>query len=1522
MNKNDFRSAYNKIALPEEVRAEMREKLLAQFGDESKAESAAAGSGFAPATEIKLPQKKKTGIARRAALIGSAAAVVAAVAVGAGVILNREDLTSMPDPVVNPATAESSGTAEASTEDADLTGYTRKLADGVLRYQKQQKTTAEHSEPQAEASAEELPALAEKLRGIINKDAAPAGFTLTAGKSSDTGFALEYASGEKWLNISVSTEENEFLPITLPDGSYITAEGDDKSSFAVGSLYNFIDPECRTMAAGSLTDGDTAYYSAEYSMEYNGTKYYFRLDGKALTDDEFADCICGMSVRLRDHRGWYNPDASKVDLGSVNKLSDGYILPGALSVNTDWGTLSMEQLTVYAGSAVGVGEFNIQARNDMTDPGEYGYSLKDAAEFSGLDILNEFTAEHVLGGVSTGSVTYAAAYDGITSPHETSDIYGANLEMLPGDDPEQFAEAQKYVKKSNVNVSQEDGSVIDEEYGCSYSTDKLDYFRDKTRTGARYQLDYYRESTGESVIIRVLDNWDIYGMGMVTVGRYPAAASGGFISGKDGCGSLYTARGFDNNGEFTYLGGFRAASGKYVLLEMHNVTSDDFSALLAELYADSIEPEIPVETDENGYYTRRCADGILRFQELNEVTDSHAVPDQPMDGKQAHDKLNELFSSTRSLPGMDDECAYYIELMRQAGENAGIDNDQVKEMIDRIPLGYEAPYAEGWYSDTGFAAVCRSSDGSVQANLSISDKADEFIPITLPDGGYLMPVGEYRSSFAAGSGYNFIDPEFRTLAAGSYTVGGDTYYAVLTSAGGKFLRLDAKNITLNKLLSCMEHCLGINTADHSGFYSTDGTGAEPGYALDTVYPEDNARLPAAHEQATEWGKLTLNSLTYSPIGWNGGYRWNISYSRELQETPAGEHGYDISDIAEASGLDSLMELSAPGGGEWSSISYNAIYDGVYSDPDSPNHGANPEMRPGDDPEEFAEAQEYIDGVYTYESGTGEAETDYDGSFYTTDKLDYFSGKNRTSASYELAWRDGAVKQVSIVVMNDWTLYDNYYKFGQLPPEGSADFITPAPGNGRLYAGTGLIEGGDCSLGGFRTANGWYVIVESRNCEMREFARILAALYSNTAEPAAIAQADYPGLSYNISGFLSDGDIPGIGWCYYNEIRLDDYSPDLSGTVYFGSVEEALSAERKLLGYSGAEVLTGEYGWTLVPEESAVLKYDTDGEISEITLFFTKDGCEVRMSASSEGATYNEPRITLPGGKVIRIAGSGYESSILTRETIENMNYLENSEFYQAGFGGRYDGGVPYYCFRTSGFKVGGYDYDMFYMIDSKGLEEADFLNVFQALYYGRGRGAVYGEYAGEGEAPDKAEYVELSLGSLNENPLYIYPDPEFTSDTGETAITAEQAQEFLKQFPGTPEIPFEVKSVGFRRCTAQGGYVSESVTFYGDTQSMRLCHIINGAALTGYGEKYGPGVANPEASYFSLNDNYPKGSDVICAHAKLKDGTDVRFGIFRNKIELDDSGSEVSHIYSVTTENIGALEFVEAVKHTFISQDN
>lgn len=83
MNRKDFKSAYDKITLSDECRAEMKNKLMAAM-EQKNSSGEFEDDGLLHSTqEIKLaPRKRSAG--KTAAIAGSAAAVIAVFAVGGG----------------------------------------------------------------------------------------------------------------------------------------------------------------------------------------------------------------------------------------------------------------------------------------------------------------------------------------------------------------------------------------------------------------------------------------------------------------------------------------------------------------------------------------------------------------------------------------------------------------------------------------------------------------------------------------------------------------------------------------------------------------------------------------------------------------------------------------------------------------------------------------------------------------------------------------------------------------------------------------------------------------------------------------------------------------------------------------------------------------------------------------------------------------------------------------------------------------------------------------------------------------------------------------------------------------------------------------------------------------------------------------------------------------------------------------------------------------------------------------------
>ena len=106
MNRKDFKSAYDKITLSDECRAEMKNKLMAAM-EQKNFSGEFEDDGLLHSTqEIKLaPRKRSAG--KTAAIAGSAAAVIAVFAVGAGVMLSRNGIPQ-PQPVTSNGTHETS----------------------------------------------------------------------------------------------------------------------------------------------------------------------------------------------------------------------------------------------------------------------------------------------------------------------------------------------------------------------------------------------------------------------------------------------------------------------------------------------------------------------------------------------------------------------------------------------------------------------------------------------------------------------------------------------------------------------------------------------------------------------------------------------------------------------------------------------------------------------------------------------------------------------------------------------------------------------------------------------------------------------------------------------------------------------------------------------------------------------------------------------------------------------------------------------------------------------------------------------------------------------------------------------------------------------------------------------------------------------------------------------------------------------------------------------------------------------
>ena len=787
-----------------------------------------------------------------------------------------------------------------------------------------------------------------------------------------------------------------------------------------------------------------------------------------------------------------------------------------------------------------------------------------------------------------------------------------------------------------------------------------------------------------------------------------------------------------------------------------------------EATEEATKPETDEAYIEDEYYSKRCANGILHFQEFTETTAEYSRPTNPVE-ETFRQYLTEKypFISSRRL-GMDNEYSERIEENRAAIElleGAEAAQARVDEMVAYLPLGDELWLSEGRTSDTGIAMVYRSEDDTKQVNFSVSDRPDEFYPITLPEGGYLTPVGEYRSSFTMGTVTQFIDAEMFRLAAGSVTEGGDEYFTAVYAYnvkdfGMKYFRIDGKNITQEQFINCIGTVSYARMYDHAGFYVDDGVNNDT-FSMYGELVQDDSIVPEPSKVQTEWGELTMNVVTHCEVGWDGGFSRNI-YNNGDYELPE-EYSYTFSDAADFAGLDVLNEQLIPEDYTDVRVNYKASYAEI------PDHliagagfGANQEMLPGDDPEEFEESRQFIKGYY--DDGI-----DYWECYYITDKIDYFKNKTRTMAVYSVrAFNSSESQRIGIDVFDNWEIFE-YMKVGLFARLPAAKTTEYAGIKGELYVCGGPLSGNETYIGCFKTENGRYVVLQTTNAGLENFAEILAKLYTNSADPEKLCEVDYPGITYNIP--TSNSINTSYGRFIPNAIRLYDYTPSGSA-VYFTSAEETLSAAERL-GGKGAAILSEK--WTLHPEKSAVTRYE-NGEPAEISLYFTDGdkqilaGIGLVTEDGCSGFSTEVLRLPLPDGRSIFLAGQGAESSMQMVDTLANQHYLSQESYVQAAVGGRVADGVPYITAKTYRNQSGKVDYSL----DSVGLSIEEALDVFAQLVCQTDDTGSIGTPAGT-EKPD-GEPLEWTVGryynvegagGISLNQLSVYDPPEFSYDSGE-----------------------------------------------------------------------------------------------------------------------------------------------------------
>lgn len=1299
--------------------------------------------------------------------------------------------------------------------------YSRICADGILKFQEFTRTSAEHSEPGKSFinPATQVPFpnwIDERAVAYLINQIHISGVTISEGLSSENGLTLIYRSkdGSKQINFSISSDRNEFTPITLSDGSYLVPAAAPRSSFVRDNLYNFIDPYCIDLAAGSAEDGGDTCYSSEFEYKmrtfYELPKLYARIDARNITLDEFLSCLDGgtMAGITADYRGVYDPGEG----------GEGF--PEPETVQTSMGELVMNRLT-YPEKPLAAGYRNVQA--------DEGYTQQEAADFSYIKVLAELTPETIFGVSGTSSVNYFAMYDEIFSGDGSQGGYGANTEMLPGDDPEEFAEAQKHL----VTGENTDENGNAETVGCYYTTDKLDYFADKTRTATSYVL-HFRADNGGCAEINVMDSFSVQSpMQDMLFGRYPAAASDNFGAQGDYYDDLYVGRGLNSDGETCYLGGFVRGNGHvYMTLRMTGADLETFAKTLAILYSDNLNPDC-VYSGKLG----TIANGELTLQHGWTTILKHETPGASISAEQANSRLSEL-APDAVMPGSDEWFS-------------------AQETEEERPLMNELDLTGAYSSDTGLAL--EFAKGGRYMNVSISTKQSEFLPLTDDNGEYQEVSENGKGWCTLNGGFDFIDPERLTISAAGRKHGGEEWYVgrFMMTINGKrtYFRVESRGMTREQFAQGLCAVSPAVYGDHMGYYSPDGSGARPGYVMDVSVPKDDLTLPAAKTAETEWGDLRLNPLTFtnSVLSWAD---YNVEYRSNIADS--WQDGYTLGEIVEFSGLEILRDAGTFLGDGSATYYYCAGYEGITSGVYDENRGVNHDMLPGDDQQEFDEAQEHA----------VVSDSDYTTSYYTTDKLDYFKNKKRTGARYSLTGGDSN-RSVTITVTDDIMLTDSSNEiFGRLPAEKTQFCGT------EVTVGYGQIRGSEYYLGGFSRGGKLYII-KTENMGLREFAGYLAAVIQDNAEPEATQSAQYPEGSYDLSGAFEKQYS--AGYFRYNELGLMEYTERENDAEFFTTADEAVKAYSeaytRLWGFypDSAGILTSG-GWTIVPQESAQMGF-TNGVPNKVTLCFTNGDKKIYASVSDSAGYAGDPlRIRLPSGKVMYPAGQCAESMMYGRDEVLNTHYLHDnySDAVSVAIAGRCEEGRRY-CVVNISPTVSGFDSPSSYIsAETEGLSEAELTDLMAALYYGLDK---MPETCGENlSGTEDYEKVETSLGEVTVNPLAYYGEAGWSTDSGEEQITAAQAQELLSGMPLKFTIPDGSFSIT-HRSRVSGERSSDSVSFTDNSGAkFRFCQVIGGDDMPRYGEEYGLATLVDRGTL--LNEKR-----WVIARGTLSDGTEMYYAI-------------------------------------------
>lgn len=1183
--------------------------------------------------------------------------------------------------------------------------YTRSTALGELKFQSFTTSTAAHDQPQNSVSAEQ--ALKDYTSDYLNslRENGYAeyldGMSVAETYSSDTGavIVLKNSDGTKQVNFSISSRLNEFMPISLPDGSYIIPEAGRRSKFAM-SWINFVSPECFTMAAGSYNYSDDEYFAAEYDyiipyISGNNDVYHCRIDARNITRDEFISCIDDASKAYLsyDHKGWVNTSGNELDLRNLKSPQTDAVVPDTVTKSTDYGELTYNPVTSYFGH-IPSAEWNIMSSSDDTSISEeLRYTVSDAAEFGRMDILNSMSPETIFGTSGKTTVSYSAYYDGLTHGEEplADTRFGANLKSNPQDTPEEFAEAQQYVVKGTYNTN--DGEKT---YGSHYKTDKISYFDNYDRAGACYEVRFSTDD-GQSAHIGIFDDWSLFDEMNLVFARYPSNSSNNFVQGADNFDKLYVGRGYDAWGDLHYVAGWALSSSGsldkysplgYAVLDMSGVSEETFVKTLAELYSNGSAKKI-ISSDV-GTKTA-LANGELYYQNAGTSDLAYNSPSISCDARTANELLHK-YAPNAVIPGTD---KYYQSEYKRLTES----NIPTEYALDERPLGNILSLESAQYSSTGLALTLTGSYRKV--TISVSTRSDEFLPIIRDDGTYLEYTGAYTSRATVNGGYDFIEPQTFQLGV---CAGGDGYLAQfeLETNGEKvYYRLYSEGLSRDEFEKCLASISPAEPGDHMGNYTPDGSYNGAYAPIITTYEKDSNLMPECTTVQTEWGTLNLNGLTWTASRLDNSH-YNVEMRTDSSEIAQSELSYD--EISKLSGIGILSDPQKLLG-DVVYMGYSAAYDGISSGMFDSDHGVGTEMLPGDDPQQYQEAQEYLSDGYIYDYD--ELNTPY----YTNDRIAYFANKKRTGVKYSLSDRYG-IASASITVTDDMRMLDNYnYIFGRTPAESSENF---SKAGARVYAGHGLINGNDVYMGGFRSGES-YVVVTTVNTGLRRFAELLAALCEDTAAPTVLQAAEYAEPTYTFRDFPDK--TYEAGFVYYNPMRMSMPSDADSDAEYYTSESELLADYARLAGNSdvhGNIRLLTQNGWNLDVNNSMKMDFSADGVPRRVSLYFTNGSKTLIVKAGS--SYYNDPqRITLSSGKVMYLAGSGPESSLGSYEKV--VQGKESSAFYQLSICGRTENGIPYHVAQLN-YNNGSRLMSDVLAIEGSDLDIGETMDILAMLVYG------------------------------------------------------------------------------------------------------------------------------------------------------------------------------------------------------------